>query len=80
MTDFRPPPKRHWRSYGTDALPMPAEALAEPLSAFPSWFVARQSGWRPYCLILECCREHIGCLIAMFPLHHLRQLRVTPDP
>jgi hypothetical protein len=43
--------------------------------------VARQSGWLPYCLIQECCREHAGCLVAMFPLHHLiRQLRITPDP
>lgn len=34
-----------------------------------------------YCLIQECCRQHAGCLIAMFPLPHLiRQLRITPDP
>jgi hypothetical protein len=32
------PPQRHWRSYGTDPLPTPAEALQQPLSAFPSWF------------------------------------------
>jgi hypothetical protein len=32
-------PRRHWRSYGTDALPTPAEAVAEPFSAFPSWFL-----------------------------------------
>ena len=32
-------PRRHWRSYGTDALPTPVEALAEPFSAFPSWFL-----------------------------------------
>ena len=35
----RPVPRRHWRSYGTEALPTPAEALAEPFSAFPSWFL-----------------------------------------
>jgi hypothetical protein len=33
------PPRRHWRSYGTDPLPTPAEALAEPFAAFPSWFL-----------------------------------------
>jgi hypothetical protein len=33
----RPPPARHWRSYGTDALPTPAEALQQPMRAFPSW-------------------------------------------
>jgi hypothetical protein len=32
-------PARHWRSYGTDPLPTPAEALAEPFAAFPSWFL-----------------------------------------
>jgi hypothetical protein len=31
----RPPPTRHWRSYGDDKLPTPAEALGEPFSAFP---------------------------------------------
>ena len=35
----RPVPRRHWRSYDNDALPTPAEALAEPFSAFPSWFM-----------------------------------------
>jgi hypothetical protein len=39
MTGFRPPPTRHWRSYGTDPLPTPAEALDQSLSAFPSWFL-----------------------------------------
>jgi hypothetical protein len=39
VTGFRPPPQRHWRSYGTDLLPTPAEALGEPFSAFPSWFL-----------------------------------------
>jgi hypothetical protein len=32
-------PQRHWRSYGTEPLPAPAEALGEPLRAFPSWFL-----------------------------------------
>jgi len=32
-------PARHWRSYGDDALPTPAEAMMEPFSAFPSWFL-----------------------------------------
>jgi hypothetical protein len=36
---FRPPPKRHWRSYGNDPLPTAEEALDQPLSAFPSWFL-----------------------------------------
>ena len=35
----RPVPKRHWRSYGDDPLPSGKEALGEPLSAFPSWFL-----------------------------------------
>jgi hypothetical protein len=35
----RPVPRRHWRSYGADPLPTPAEALCEPFSAFPSWFL-----------------------------------------
>jgi hypothetical protein len=34
-----PVPARHWRSYGTDPLPTAAEALAQPFSAFPSWFL-----------------------------------------
>ena len=33
------PPPRHWRSYGDDPLPTPAEALEEPFAAFPSWFL-----------------------------------------
>jgi hypothetical protein len=32
-------PARHWRSYGDAPLPTPAEALDEPFSAFPSWFL-----------------------------------------
>jgi hypothetical protein len=35
----RPVPRRHWRSYGNDPLPTPAEALCEPFGAFPSWFL-----------------------------------------
>ena len=31
--------RRYWRSYGDDPLPTPAEALAAPLSAFPSWYL-----------------------------------------
>jgi hypothetical protein len=34
-----PIPTRHWRSYGNDPLPTPAEAMGEPLAAFPSWFL-----------------------------------------
>ena len=34
-----PAPRRHWRCYGNDPLPTPAEALVEPFSAFPSWFL-----------------------------------------
>jgi len=33
------PPLRHWRSYTDDPLPTPAEALAAPFRAFPSWFL-----------------------------------------
>jgi hypothetical protein len=33
------PLPRHWRSYGTDPLPMAAEAMNEPFRAFPSWFL-----------------------------------------
>ena len=39
MTAFQAPPERHCRSYGTDALPTPAEAMLEPIRAFPSWFL-----------------------------------------
>src|ERR1700733_11474610 len=35
----RPIPARHWRSYGDDKLPTPAEALGDPFAAFPSWFM-----------------------------------------
>ncbi len=30
---------RHWRSYGDHKLPTGAEALNEPFSVFPSWFL-----------------------------------------
>jgi hypothetical protein len=36
---YRPPPRRHWRSYSDDPLPSAREALGEPFSAFPSWFL-----------------------------------------
>jgi hypothetical protein len=39
VTGFRPPPERHWRSYGTEPLPTPQEAMMEPMRAFPSWFL-----------------------------------------
>jgi hypothetical protein len=32
-------PRWHWRSYGDQSPPTPAEALGEPLRAFPSWFL-----------------------------------------
>ena len=32
-------PQRHWRSYGTEPLPLPSDALDMPLRAFPSWFL-----------------------------------------
>jgi hypothetical protein len=32
-------PWRRWRSYGTEPLPTPAEALDMPLRAFPSWLL-----------------------------------------
>jgi hypothetical protein len=32
-------PRRHWRSDGSEPLPTGAEALDEPFSAFPSWFM-----------------------------------------
>jgi hypothetical protein len=34
-----PVPARHWRSYGTDPLPMAVETMNEPFRAFPSWFL-----------------------------------------
>jgi hypothetical protein len=35
----KPVPQRHWLSYGDDKLPSGTEALGEPFSAFPSWFL-----------------------------------------
>jgi hypothetical protein len=32
-------PRRYWRSDGNEQLPATAEAMDEPLSAFPSWFL-----------------------------------------
>ena len=46
VTAARTPPQRHWHSYGTDPLPTPQEALAEPFrSATPAGMVY---GWK-YC-------------------------------
>jgi hypothetical protein len=39
VTAPRTPPERHWRSYGTEPLPTPQEALQQPMRAFPSWFL-----------------------------------------
>ena len=36
---YQKPPERHWRSYGSDPLPTPAEAMLEPIRSFPSWFL-----------------------------------------
>jgi hypothetical protein len=30
---------RQWRSYGTESLPTPQEAMQQPMRAFPSWFL-----------------------------------------
>ena len=32
-------PARHWRSDGTKPLPSGAEAMSEPFTAFPAWFL-----------------------------------------
>jgi hypothetical protein len=32
-------PRRHWRTYDAEPQPPAGEALAEPLLAFPSWFL-----------------------------------------
>ena len=32
-------PRRHWLSYGDCPLPTGQEALREPFSAFPSWYL-----------------------------------------
>ena len=36
---MKAPPARHWRTYSNDKLPTGAEALDEPFSALPSWFL-----------------------------------------
>ena len=36
MTAYRPPPERHWRSYGTEPLPTPAEALEVGRRSLPA--------------------------------------------
>jgi hypothetical protein len=36
VTGYRPPPVRHWRSYGDDKLPTSTEAMSKPFAAFPS--------------------------------------------
>jgi hypothetical protein len=59
---FRPPPARHWRSYGTEPLPTPAEALNEMFSAFPSWF-----------LRIEC--ERCGKVVMLNESHAATKLR-----
>ena len=43
---IRPVPRRRWRSYGDHPLPTGAEALDEPLRAFPSWFL---------CIVCDRC-------------------------
>jgi hypothetical protein len=48
VTALQPPAKRHWRSYGNDPLPTPAEALGEMFSAFPSWFLREAEGGFPW--------------------------------
>ena len=35
----RAAPQRHWRSCGLDKLPSGEQALDEPFSAFPSWYL-----------------------------------------
>jgi hypothetical protein len=69
--------RRHWRSYGAEPLPAPAEALQQPLAAFPSWFLritcdrcgkdrmineAHAAGWRELRLNEILARmRHDGC-------------------
>jgi hypothetical protein len=74
---FRAAPARHWPSYGKDPLPTGAEALDEPLSAFPSWCLritcdrcgkiqivneAHSAGWRDRTLRQILAKmRHDGC-------------------
>ena len=73
MTAFRPPPARHWRSYGTEPLPQAAEALDLPLATFPSWFLpsAARVG---QCGCLLCQPERLHPLPANRIQHKLRGL------
>ena len=77
MPAARTPPQRHWRSYGAEPLPTAAEALQQPLAAFPSWFLritcdrcgkdrmvneAHATGWRDRTLREILARaRHAGC-------------------
>jgi hypothetical protein len=66
VTGFRTPPKRHWRSYGSaDRLPTAQEALQQPFSAFPSWF-----------LRIEC--ERCGKAVMLNEAHAATKLRGRP--
>jgi hypothetical protein len=68
-------PARFWKSYGDDLLPSPAEALAAPLSAFPSWFIrmeCERCGRERYATevhlrtgtTLRCGRSSSGCTMS----------------
>ena len=59
----RPPPERHWRSYGTEPLPTATEALGQPFSAFPSWF-----------LRIEC--DRCGKVTMINEAHHKSRQRM----
>ena len=59
------PPQRRWRSYGTEPLPTPAEALNEMFSAFPSWF-----------LRIEC--DRCGKVTMINESHAVTRLRGRP--
>jgi hypothetical protein len=61
MTGYRPPRARHWRSYGDKPLPTPDEALNEPLSAFPSWFLRMECA--------RCGRERYANEVHLPRLH-----------
>jgi hypothetical protein len=43
IVTFRLPPERHWRSYGTEPLPTPEEAMDQPLASQP---MAEHLGYR----------------------------------
>jgi hypothetical protein len=65
VSGFRPPPERHWRSYGIEPLPTAAEALNEMFSAFPAWF-----------LRIEC--ERCGKVVMLNESHAATKLRGRP--